>query len=359
MPIGQGIWRISEGKPERIAFAPLAAELRLEDTLVADFSILDTDLLVIGRQVPTAFGKFIDLVAIDREGTLTVIELKRDRTPREVVAQLLDYASWVQKLSYEQIVAIFTAFRPGETFEEAFESRFGSPVPEELNEEHRLLVVASELDPATERIVKYLSEGYGVPLNVAFFRYFRDNGSEYLTRTWLIDPHEAEANASKATVKSGRQPWNGHDFYVSFGEYEGRNWDDAVRYGFISAGGGRWYSRTLSILTPGSRIFVYIPPVGYVGVGIVRDGPVPVREFRVLVDGKERPLLEMPLKGSMAESSKDPDRAEYLVRVEWIKTLDRQHAIKEKGLFANQNSACRLRNKFTLDTLVQRFGVEA
>lgn len=30
---------------------------------------------------------------MNSEGDLTVIELKRDRTPREVVAQVLDYAS--------------------------------------------------------------------------------------------------------------------------------------------------------------------------------------------------------------------------------------------------------------------------
>jgi hypothetical protein len=360
MPIGQGIWKLSEGKPQRIAFEPIDAESRLEKALVADFGILDTELLVIGKQVSTAFGKVIDILAIDREGALTIIELKRDKTPREVVAQVLDYASWVQTLGYDEIVGIFKNFEPGKRFEEVFEERFGSSVPEELNEEHRLLVVAEDLDSATERIVKYLSEGYGVPLNVAFFKYFRDNGAEYLTRTWLIEPSEAEANASKASTKTGRQPWNGQDYYVSFGDYEGRRWEDAVRYGFVSAGGGRWYSNTLSRLAPGKRIFAYIPQVGYVGVGIVKDGPVMVRDFKVADNGQERPLLKMPLKATkMGERADDPDLTEYVVRVEWIKTLDRQQAIKEPGLFANQNSACRLRNKFTLDTLTQRFGLDA
>lgn len=360
MPIGQGIWRLAEGKPQRIPFEPLDAEARLEKTLVSDFDILDAELLVIGRQVPTVYGKFIDILAIDREGTLNVIELKRDKTPREVVAQVLDYASWVQTLGYDEIVAIFNKFRPGDRLEEVFAAKFGASVPEELNEEHRLLVVAEDLDPATERIVKYLSDGFGVPLNVAFFKYFRDNGAEYLTRTWLIEPSEAEANASKASTKSGRQPWNGQDFYVSFGEYEGRRWEDAVRYGFISAGGGRWFTNTLSMLTPGKRIFAYIPKVGYVGVGIVKDGPVRVRDFKVDVDGKETPLLDLPLKATkMGSKADDPDLSEYVVRVEWIKTLDQEHAIKEPGLFANQNSACRLRNKFTLDTLVQRFALDA
>jgi RecB family endonuclease NucS len=43
--------------------------------------------MVIGRQVPTSYGKRIDLLAIDAGGDLHAIELKRDRTPREVSIQ--------------------------------------------------------------------------------------------------------------------------------------------------------------------------------------------------------------------------------------------------------------------------------
>ncbi|WP_260869532.1 (deoxy)nucleoside triphosphate pyrophosphohydrolase [Paenibacillus sp. Y412MC10] len=45
--------------------------------------------------------------------------------------------------------------------------------------------------------------------------------------------------------------------------------------GFISAGQGKWYSNTLNLLKPGARVFVCIPKVGYVGVGIVTDEVVP------------------------------------------------------------------------------------
>ena len=54
--------------------------------------------------------------------------------------------------------------------------------------DHRLVVVASEMDSSTERIVDYLLDSYGVPVNVVFLRYFRDAGSEYLGRHWLKSP---------------------------------------------------------------------------------------------------------------------------------------------------------------------------
>jgi len=57
----------------------------------------------------------------------------------------------------------------------------------------------------------------------------------------------------------------------------------------------------------------------------------------------------------MGEKANDSELAEYLVRVEWIRTVDREKAIWDKGMFANQNSACKLTNKFTLERLIERF----
>jgi hypothetical protein len=64
MPVEVGIWRIN-GAPERVHFSSIEKESKLEDVLYTDIGILDPSLMVIGRQVPTSFGKFIDLLAID------------------------------------------------------------------------------------------------------------------------------------------------------------------------------------------------------------------------------------------------------------------------------------------------------
>ena len=127
---------------------------------------------MVGRQVPTAFGKFIDLLAVGADGTLHVLELKRDRTPQEVVTKVLDYGSWVQGLSYSDVLDIFDSQHEA-AFEVAFEEQFGTKPPDELNGEHTLTVIAADIDTATERIVTYLA-GFNVPVNVVFFRYFRD-----------------------------------------------------------------------------------------------------------------------------------------------------------------------------------------
>ena len=366
MPIEVGIWRMGN-KPEKIIFSAMDTEKQLEDVLNTDISILDSNLFLIGRQVPTGYGKFIDLLALDREGNLVVIELKKDRTPREVVAQLLDYGSWTKTLNEDDIAGIFEnyikKYRPTDkaiSLDQKFCETFSiEEMPESLNSSHELVVVASQLDDSTERIINYLTE-FGVAINAVFFKFFKDNENEYLSRAWLIEPEQAEA---KIAEKRQKLPWNG-EHYVSFGHKNGgRNWEDARKYGFISAGGGEWYTRTLNILEPGGRIWINIPQTGYVGVGIVKQGPVLAKDFIVEDEaGKKISILEASLVGNLASPPDNaPGTEEYLVGVDWIKTVPMKEAIKEKGFFGNQNSAAKPRAKIwqhTVDRLSKRFGIE-
>jgi hypothetical protein len=133
-----------------------------------------------------------DVLGVDVEGRIHVIELERDRTSREVVAQILDYGSWAQDLSLSEVTELYAEHQGG-ALDEAFVETFGSAVPDTFNADQRLTIVASELDAASDRIVTFLASRYDVPINAVFFRYFVDGESEYLARTWLRPPKEAEA----------------------------------------------------------------------------------------------------------------------------------------------------------------------
>ena len=97
MPLELGIWRIDQSV-KQMEFAALDLESRLQEILAKDISIADPNLMVIGREVKTSFDKRVDLLAINRDGNLVVIELKRDKTPRDIVAQTLEYGAWVREL---------------------------------------------------------------------------------------------------------------------------------------------------------------------------------------------------------------------------------------------------------------------
>jgi hypothetical protein len=362
MPTEMGIWRIDKatgsGRTEALAkltSAKFDNELRLEKLLAVQLDVLGSELLGIGRQVITPTGKRADILAIDPAGELYVIELKRDRTPREAIAQLLDYGSWASELTHEQLLAIYREQQPDLPFEQAFANRFGreGTPPESLNQAHHLLLVASELDVASERIINYCID-FGVPINAVFFRYFKDGEDEYLARSWVVDPEQAETKIKEV----GKEAWTG-DYYVSFGEGNTRNWDDARKYGFVSAGGGIWYSRTLNMLHPPGRVLVHIPGSGFVGVGQVTGDRVKASELMVDVHGAQVPLTQVSgLKGSYSPANAhDSELAEYAVPVKWLAEVPREKSYWEPGLFANQNSVCKLRNKFTRDRVLAHFGV--
>ena len=85
MPNEVRLWRIGpDDNLSEIQRASLDLEARLQEWLARDISILDPGLLVIDREVETDFGGYIDLLCIDAIGDLVVVELKRDRTPREI-----------------------------------------------------------------------------------------------------------------------------------------------------------------------------------------------------------------------------------------------------------------------------------
>lgn len=339
MPIRTAIWKVA-AQPEPLAETSLAKEQLLEDMIVAAPRLLSDEWMLIGRQEDTGFGGRIDLLAIAPDGSLVLIELKRDRTPRDVVAQSLDYASWVEKLRPEDIAAIYNRFAPGRSLAVDFLQRFGQELDEEtLNESHQIIIVSASLDDSTERIVAYLSER-DIPINVLCFQVFSHGSEQFLSRAWLLDPVHTQITASTAP-DGPNEPWNG-EFYSSYGHSESRDWADAIRYGFICGGGGAWFSRTLQLLNPGDRVWVKAPGYGFVGVGRVTGRIQPAATFKVKTADGEVPVLEAVKGGTYhREFVDDPERCEYFVPVQWLQTVPIESAIQEIGLFGNQNTVCK------------------
>lgn len=204
MPQQIRMWEVTPGDSlVEITSSGINLERRLESWLESDISMLDPDLMVIGRQVRIPSIGTIDLLCLDSNGDLVVIELKRGQTPREVTTQALDYAAWVKDLGFEQIRDIASGYGQIEgVLEEAFEVRFNRQLPEVvLNLNHRSLIVAESMDDSTERIVRYLSD-LGVPINIATVQHFRGrNGQEMLAQVFLVEPEVAAAKAQSGSKR--------------------------------------------------------------------------------------------------------------------------------------------------------------
>lgn len=338
---GDGLTSIASGK--------LANENMVEGWIAKQPDLLGLEILVIGRQVVTAFGGRIDLLGIDADGNLVIVELKRDRTPRDIIAQVLDYASWVSALTTREVHEIAKNFL-GRRLDIAFRERFEGALPQALNETHTMVIVASAFDASSERIVRYLSELHGIAINTAFFSVFEEGGDTFLTTNLLLDQSEV-AERSESRVQA---PWSGL-WYVNAGDGIYRSWEDMRRYGFVAAGYGERYSGQLQrLLQPGDQIAVYQKQAGYVGYGKVKAPAVMARDFLT----EAGPLLDQKLtQPALSHDRDDAKLADYVVGVDWIKTVPISEAKWADGLFANQNIVCKLRDPKTVDFLKDEFGV--
>jgi len=359
MAIQRKVWRLDESGPVEVSMGAIDLEKRIEDVVEADPSVVDPDVLIIGRQVQTDQSGLIDLLGLDSDGSIVVMELKRGRTPRDVIAQALDYASWACHLGMDELREIWDDYSGPEAIEsldDVFADRFNWQL-EDPDGAHRMVVVASELDSSTERIVDYLFDTAGVEINVALFGVFEDGGSEYLVRNWLREVEEGSVAKPKKPQRA-QAPWDGRTWAVNFGEGASRCWEDGRRWGFVSAGGGDWYVRTLKNLSPGDLVACVIPAVGYVAVGTVTRSVSRADVATVPTDEGEVPYLELDLEvDNPGQFLDDPDDrlAEHIVLVDWSEARPSGEAVWKKHMYANQNTVTKLRHADTLEALRHEF----
>lgn len=358
------IWRMHDTGPKPVPQTPLPLEQQLEDMIFDDPTVVGADILIVGRQVTTRpYSGVIDILGVDEDARVHVLELKRDKSPRDVVAQTLDYGSWASNLALDDISEMYAESHDGDDFEEAFVEKFGHPLPDVFNPDQRLTIVASELDDVSDRIVQYLAKRYAVPINAVFFRHFTDSDRSYLARTWLLTPEEAAAAQSRSTKRGPVKTWNGRDFYVILGKLEhgAVRWELARRYSYLSAGGGEWYWKPLRNLKPGHRVLAYVGGAGYVGIGEVTGTVRPASEATVKIDGQQIPLTEAPDvydNFRQRAATDDPNVTEYVVPVDWIATRSVEKAVSERGLFASQVTACKLKDDRTIQIVEDAFEIE-
>ena len=193
----------------------LELEKHLENWLEnSPWAIAQEPLLIIGRQttaVTNEYGAiFPDLLGIDKEGNLVIIELKKGRTPREVIVQLLEYAAWANELSdskiYDLSASYFSTIDMGKDIETLFLETFETDEFPELNQRLRLFIAAEEISPSVAKVCRFLRQVHGVDVNCVQFSIFQTESGEILINSESFVGHE-DIVAPKKITESHR--WMG------------------------------------------------------------------------------------------------------------------------------------------------------
>lgn len=159
-------------------------ETQLEEMLEnnPEYFFEESKVLVIGRQVTTNLNTFVDLLGIDKFGNTVVIELKRGKTPRETVAQILEYASFVENLDYAQLDEIYQDYSGedislAEYHREYFEN--GEDEQVSFNKSTKLVIVAQEVSREIRQTALFLRRK-GVDIYCMEFKYFETKAGEQI-----------------------------------------------------------------------------------------------------------------------------------------------------------------------------------
>ena len=170
-------------------------EERLESILVQNPDLLTPGLQLIGRQTPTEGGP-LDLLGVDADGNLVVFELKRGKLSREAVAQVIDYASYLDDLDSETMFKHISD-RSGnggiEKINDA-ESWYQEQFPgttEALEKPPRMVLVGLGADDRTKRMVSYLAR-MGVDISLVTFYAFKKSNQVFLAKQIEVEPVETE-----------------------------------------------------------------------------------------------------------------------------------------------------------------------
>lgn len=203
------VWQITDGKLEQInksmAEVGLKETEHLEKWIKTNPIILGQDILIIGEQVRTKSGP-LDFLGIDKSGNLIVIELKRDKLPREVLSQAIDYVSDVASWDLDKIDEICLK-NTEQGIEDYLNENFGDIDLDNLiiNGTQRILLVGFAVDEALERMIEWLSNNYGVSINALILKYIRTQSNENLLARTMIIPEDVEKERSPKRPKGGTQ----------------------------------------------------------------------------------------------------------------------------------------------------------
>ena len=213
------IWELDGTRAAPVQPGAMLSEKQLEDTLVENPDLLMLGLKLVGRQTPTANGP-LDLLGVDPDGKLVVFELKRDAPSRDAVAQVIDYASYLEAQTNDALSRLI-----GRNFgDDGIDDQLAEIDLDSLRPVHMVLVGLGA-DRTTERMVNFLANN-GTPISLLTFQGFHHGGKTLLARVGQFRPlsrwDELVQRARSygvyelftQTIEILRENWKGSDEYV-------------------------------------------------------------------------------------------------------------------------------------------------
>lgn len=201
-----------------------------------------------------------DLLAVDSQGNLIIIEIKRNWSDRNTVGQILDYAARLESWKYEDFNIRWKKDK-GENSNDLFEEFKNFSENHEFREDEflkqrQLFILASSVDESMKRIIRWLGESYNVPINYVPFQFYKNNDQVFL--------QISKIDIQPIIPKGG---WSGDWFFNTNETYGKGAYKSLFEQSVIAVWGYPNSQEILNRPEPGDRVFAYINGRGITAVG--------------------------------------------------------------------------------------------
>jgi len=238
---------------EEQSFAEENREIDLEILLEKnpEYFLENSKVLIIGRQVTTNLNTFIDLLGIDKDGNTVVIELKREKTPRDTIAQILEYASFVEFLDYEQLNGIYQDYSGDEMSLEEYHQQFfqnNGDTNVAFNKSSKLMIVAQNISTGIKQTALYLRKK-GIDIYCMEFKYFLNKAKERMISSDYVVGEDELIKSEK--IKSAELPKvDEKQFITSLNKYGETAFKEIFNFAKENSLIFRWGSKGFSLNLP-------------------------------------------------------------------------------------------------------------
>ncbi|MDM5336399.1 endonuclease NucS [Fictibacillus enclensis] len=215
----------------------------IEEWIRKNPEVLGEDLLVIGHEYDQfEVNERLDLLALDREGNLVIIEVKRDTTGSNVDYQALKYASYCARLTPQDILNIYVDYLRVHTLEiDAKDSMLeflNLDSDEELNtilnNNQRIIIVGKEIDKRILSVCTWLYEK-NIDIKCITIKPYKIDNHIIIDTNQIIPPYKLEDYyISKKAVAKERQiriDQSVTEFLQRVSDFINSKTDYRVRYG--------------------------------------------------------------------------------------------------------------------------------
>lgn len=168
-----GIWRVIDNKPKKLTASTVGLEKNLEDWIEDDPRLLEEGLEIVGRQIHVA-GGYLDLLGINPQGQWVVIELKAGDVRRSALTQVLDYASCIADMPWDELQRKVGDYlkRRGKSIEGLIDEREEEGQETPSGRDVVMCVVGTGSFPGLERMIDFLAVTHDVPIKLVSYEVF-------------------------------------------------------------------------------------------------------------------------------------------------------------------------------------------